>query len=208
MATSTFGKAPCDSTAASLQMDGRPFGDATDELKSSWSWNSCRAKLCRFARTVALVRSDARVLDPGIEAREKLGFAQDAGWRGVIAAHEAAWAALAGSDVEIEGDAAAQGIAVRGLSPEQRRQSRRRAGFDRRPSADRRRLSRPRVLGHRDLSAAVLHPDLARSGPSAADVSLSYADARAGKSGSGWAGAARSMPGSRPIPERRPRRTR
>jgi trehalose/maltose hydrolase-like predicted phosphorylase len=42
-------------------------------------------------------------------------------------------------------------------------------------------------LGHRDLPATLLYPDLARSGPSAAHVSLPHARWRAGKGG--WRGA-------------------
>src|SRR5690606_40493736 len=51
--------------------------------------------------------------------------------------------------------------AVRRLSSHQRRQSARRTGFHRGSRAHRARLSRARLLGHRDLHAAVLRPDLA-----------------------------------------------
>ncbi len=62
-----------------------------------------------FERSVAVARSDTQGLDPGRGARDKLGVARHLGWRGVVAAHEAAWASRwQCSDVEVDGDAAAQ----------------------------------------------------------------------------------------------------
>jgi trehalose/maltose hydrolase-like predicted phosphorylase len=62
-----------------------------------------------FERSVVVVRTDAQDRDPGKEARDKLGSARQLGWRGVIAEHEAAWSSRwQCSDVEVEGDAAAQ----------------------------------------------------------------------------------------------------
>ena len=49
------------------------------------------------------------VWTPADEAREKLDVARQLGWRGVVAEHEAAWASRwQCSDVEVDGDAAAQ----------------------------------------------------------------------------------------------------
>ena len=62
-----------------------------------------------FERTVAVARSDTDGLNPGSGARDKLDVARHLGWRGVLAEHEAAWASRwQCSDVEVEGDTAAQ----------------------------------------------------------------------------------------------------
>ena len=62
-----------------------------------------------FRALVAVARSDTRDLDPGSVARDKLDVARRLGWRGVVAEHEAAWASRwQCSDVEVDGDAAAQ----------------------------------------------------------------------------------------------------
>ena len=56
-----------------------------------------------------MVRSDTKGADPGSLARTRLGVARQLGWRGVVAAHEAAWSARwQCSGVEVDGDAAAQ----------------------------------------------------------------------------------------------------
>jgi trehalose/maltose hydrolase-like predicted phosphorylase len=56
-----------------------------------------------------VVLSDTHDLEPGREARHKLGLARHLGWRAVLAEHEAAWASRwQCSDVEVGGDAAAQ----------------------------------------------------------------------------------------------------
>src|SRR5580704_7253460 len=77
----------------------------------------------------------------------------------------------------------ATGIAVRSLPFEQRGQPGRRARLNRCPGADWRRLSWTCVLGHGNLPAPLLYPDLARSGPGAAHVSLPHSRRRAGKGG-------------------------
>ena len=73
-----------------------------------------------FERTVAVARSDAHGLESSKAARHKLEVAQHLGWRGVLAAHEAAWTTRwRCSDVEVGGDAAAQqAIALRDLPSE------------------------------------------------------------------------------------------
>ena len=75
------------------------------------------------------------------------------------------------------------GAALRALSPDRRREPGRRDGVDRRPRADRRFVSRPRLLGHRNLPAAVLHLHLARGGARIADVSLPHPAGRARQGG-------------------------
>ncbi len=75
----------------------------------SWTWTSRPGQVVRFQRTVAVARGDSQALDTGCDARNQLGDALRLGWDGVVAAHEAAWAARwRCSDVEVEGDPAAQ----------------------------------------------------------------------------------------------------
>jgi trehalose/maltose hydrolase-like predicted phosphorylase len=104
------GKGLAMAAAASLQVDGHDLPPtALGQLKWSWSWKSRPGQVVCFERSVAVVRSDTPSLDPGGGARDKLGVARRLGWRGVIAEHEAAWASRwQCSDVEIDGDAAAQ----------------------------------------------------------------------------------------------------
>lgn len=108
--TSHSGKRLAIATAASLQIDGRDLPQsASGPLKKSWRWRTHPGQIISFQRCVAIVRSDTLDLDPGPQAREKLDFAQRAGWRGVIAVHEAAWAnRWHSSDLEVVGDADAQ----------------------------------------------------------------------------------------------------
>jgi trehalose/maltose hydrolase-like predicted phosphorylase len=108
--TQHSGKGLAMATASSLQIDGHDLPPtALGQLKWSWSWKSRPGQVVSFERSVAIVRSDTQGLDPGSEARDKLGFARQIGWRGVVAAHEAAWASRwQCSDVEVDGDAEAQ----------------------------------------------------------------------------------------------------
>jgi trehalose/maltose hydrolase-like predicted phosphorylase len=96
--------------AASLWIDGHdvpPTG--LGQFNWSWSWKSRPGQVVCFARSVAVTRSGTDGPDPGGDARNKLGVARQLGWRGVIVEHEAAWASRwQFSDVEVEGDAAAQ----------------------------------------------------------------------------------------------------
>ncbi len=104
------GKRLAMATASSLQIDGHDLAPADlGPLHSSWKWQARPGQIVSFARTVAIVRSDPDGPDPGSEARQRLGSARNAGWRDVVAAHEAAWAKRWwNSDIEVEGDAAAQ----------------------------------------------------------------------------------------------------
>ena len=108
--TQRSGKGLAMATASSLQVDGRDLAaTAIDQLKWSWSWKSRTGQIVCFERTVAVARSDTAGLNPGRGARDKLEVARHLGWRGVLAEHEAAWASRwRCSDVEVEGDAAAQ----------------------------------------------------------------------------------------------------
>ncbi|MGD0720045.1 MAG: glycosyl hydrolase family 65 protein [Roseiarcus sp.] len=97
-------------TSASLQVDGRELAPTrVGELKFSWTWTSRPAQRVCFERFVAVVRSDSPDRDPSEDAIRARDGAIRLGWRGVMAAHEAAWTdrwRLA--DVEVEGDDAAQ----------------------------------------------------------------------------------------------------
>lgn len=95
-------------TAPSLQIDDKILPPALlGKLQWSWSWKTHPGQVVDFQRLVAIVRCDSA--DPASQAREKLGRALQLGWRGVVAAHETAWAGRwQCSDVQIEGDAEAQ----------------------------------------------------------------------------------------------------
>jgi trehalose/maltose hydrolase-like predicted phosphorylase len=81
----------------------------SDERRGSWSWKSRAGQIVCFDRAVAVVRSDTLGRDPGKEARDRLDVARHLGWRAVLARHEAAWGnRWHCSDVEVDGDAAAQ----------------------------------------------------------------------------------------------------
>ena len=108
--TQNSGRGLAMATASSLQIDGHDLPPtARGSLQQSWSWTSRPGQVVCFERSVAVVRSDTRDMDPGSEAHDKLGVARQLGWRGVVAEHEAAWATRwQSSDVEVDGDAAAQ----------------------------------------------------------------------------------------------------
>jgi trehalose/maltose hydrolase-like predicted phosphorylase len=97
-------------TASSLQIDGQNLPPtALGPLKWSWSWKTRPGQVVCFQRYVAVSRSDTKHQDPGNGARDKLGISRHLGWRGVIGDHEAAWKSRwQCSDVEVDGDAAAQ----------------------------------------------------------------------------------------------------
>jgi trehalose/maltose hydrolase-like predicted phosphorylase len=94
----------------SLQVDGRDLPQtASAPLQWSWRWTSRPGQLACLDRLVAVTRGDAWDSDPGPVAHEHLNVARGLGWRGVVAAHEAAWAVRwQSSDVVVEGDPAAQ----------------------------------------------------------------------------------------------------
>ena len=169
---------------AALTATGRDLApDTRIPLTWRWNWISSPGETVSLTRFVAAARGDTTDDNPQRSARQALSRATTIGWRAALSAHETAWAAR-WADSDIVGGrrhGSRAGAAICGLSPEQCGQSGRRTCLDRRAGADRRQLSRPRLLGHRDLPAAILHPDLARSGARAADVPLSHAGRRSGE---------------------------
>jgi trehalose/maltose hydrolase-like predicted phosphorylase len=99
-------------TASSLRVDDHALPPTElGPLQWSWTWKSHPGQVVCFERCVAVTRSDIQSVDPGAAAREKLGVARQLGWRGVVAEHEAAWSRRwQCSDVEVDGDAAAQQV--------------------------------------------------------------------------------------------------
>ena len=108
--TEHSGKSVAIAVALSLQIDGQEMlATPRGQFKWAWSWKSRPGQIVSFERMVAITRADTPEIDAGSVALEKLGAAQMLGWRGVIAEHEAAWAERwRCSDVEVEGDTAAQ----------------------------------------------------------------------------------------------------
>ena len=162
----------------------------------------------RFWRLAAFARSDG---DRGRRARRSVQPRSGRARRPGGAAFSTTTARLGErwrcSDVDDRRRAGCPaGAALRHLPPDQRRESRRRARVDRRPRAHRRGVPRPRLLGHRDLHAAVLHRT---PGPRRRARCSMYryhtlpGRARARPARLGYA--ARSTPGSRPTPATRRR---
>jgi trehalose/maltose hydrolase-like predicted phosphorylase len=108
--TQHSGKALAMATAASLLIDGRDHPPtALGDLTWSWRWKTRPGQVVCFQRVVAVVRGETQSPVAADEARKKLGVALPGGWRGVVAAHEAAWEERwQCSDVQVTGDAAAQ----------------------------------------------------------------------------------------------------
>lgn len=96
--------------AASLRIDAREIGPAgRAPFSSSWRWKSGPEERVTLVRMVAFARRDEDGDDVAARAIEALARARESGWRNVVDAHVAAWAARwSASDVEIEGDEAAQ----------------------------------------------------------------------------------------------------
>ena len=176
--TEGSGKGVAMAGAATLQLgDAELAPERPFSLRWVWRWRSVAGQVVEFDRLVAVARGTRAEDDPAPRRPRRSARSRTLGWRAVLAAHEAAWDArwAAGDDRHRGRRRPAAGGALRRLSPDQRRQSRRRAGLDRCPRPHRRRLFRARLLGHRDLSAAVLHRGLAGGGASAADVPLPHA---------------------------------
>ena len=108
--TERSGKLIAMATASSMQIDGQDLSPAAlGRTKSSWRWQAHPGQIVALQRIVAIVRGDDETPDVATKAQEKQELARQLGWRGVIAAHEAAWAARwQSSDIVITGDPVAQ----------------------------------------------------------------------------------------------------
>lgn len=108
--THQTGKRLAMAAAVALRVDDQNLPPtAFAPLKWSWTWRARPGQVVCFERIVAVARSDGPEEDPGAIVRNELSGARRSGWRSVIEQHEAAWAnRWSRSDVEVEGDAAAQ----------------------------------------------------------------------------------------------------
>lgn len=108
--TISAGKRVAIAAALSLRIDDRDVVPIEcGPLRWSWSWKSQPGQTICLTRSVAVTRSDVEDGNPGRDAQISLDVAQKLGWFGVVAAHEAAWTRRwHHSDVEVEGDPAAQ----------------------------------------------------------------------------------------------------
>jgi trehalose/maltose hydrolase-like predicted phosphorylase len=98
-------------TAGALQVDGRVMESSVQEpLKRAWSWTSSPGETAMFWRLVSIARGDGEPDEDVLtRARVYLERAGQRGWRGVLDAHESAWAERhVCSDIEVEGDEQAQ----------------------------------------------------------------------------------------------------
>jgi trehalose/maltose hydrolase-like predicted phosphorylase len=108
--TEQSGKRLAIACTASLQLgDAEAPKQAPGPFRWSWSWTSAPGQAASFQRLIAVARRDGAEGDAGQDARAALARGTSAGWRGVVAAHTAAWAERwRRSDIEIDGDAASQ----------------------------------------------------------------------------------------------------
>ncbi|MDQ2859279.1 MAG: glycoside hydrolase family 65 protein [Pseudomonadota bacterium] len=108
--TRSSGKRLSIAAATSLRIDGAVLAPTiVGPFRWSWKWVTRPGQSVCFERMVAVTREDNPAGDPGKRAKSTLGAARGLGWNGVLAAHEAAWAARwHESDVAVDGDPAAQ----------------------------------------------------------------------------------------------------
>ncbi|MGV7240324.1 glycoside hydrolase family 65 protein [Caballeronia sp. M23-90] len=108
--TTSSGKRLAMATALTLLIDGVDIDPTSSSpLQWSWRWTSHPGQVVCLARTVAVTCGVAGEVHPGQDAVGALDVARKLGWSDVVAAHETAWTKRWHcSDVEIEGDAAAQ----------------------------------------------------------------------------------------------------
>jgi trehalose/maltose hydrolase-like predicted phosphorylase len=108
--TEQSGKSLAIACRASLQLDdAAQTPQALGPFRWSWTWRSVRGQKLAFQRLIAVARRDGPADGLGEEVRGSLGRAVSAGWGGVLAEHEAAWAERWRlSDIRTGGDAAAQ----------------------------------------------------------------------------------------------------
>ena len=124
--TAHSGKGLGMATAAALQIDGRDVPPtALGPFKWTWSWTTQPGQAVGFQRSVAIVRSDVKDVDPGRAARDQLDRGQRIGWRGVLSGPRGGLVlSLATQRRHGRGRCeGAEGPPLRPVSPEQRGQS-------------------------------------------------------------------------------------
>jgi trehalose/maltose hydrolase-like predicted phosphorylase len=104
--TEGSGKAVAMAGSVTLRADGRPLvPERSFSLRWIWRWRSVAGQVLELDRLVSVARSDRLTDDPAPAAADALARSRALGWRGVLAAHEAAWQRRwDASDVLIEGD--------------------------------------------------------------------------------------------------------
>jgi trehalose/maltose hydrolase-like predicted phosphorylase len=79
--------------SVSLLVDGRLVAPKPrGPFKWSWTWTTRPGQIVRFARMVAVARTDVLTEDPVEQALGQLATAETLGWAGVLDEHEASWA--------------------------------------------------------------------------------------------------------------------
>ena len=104
--TEGSGKSVAMAGSATLRADGTPLvPERAFSLRWIWRWRSVAGQAIEFDRLVTVARSDSPADDPAPVATDALARSRALGWRGVLAAHEAAWEhRWRASDVIVEGD--------------------------------------------------------------------------------------------------------
>jgi trehalose/maltose hydrolase-like predicted phosphorylase len=103
--TEGTGKGVAMAGSATLLVDGKPLTPQRSfSLRWIWNWRSVAGQVVELARLVTVARSDNPAEDPAPAAVDALARSRAIGWRGVLAAHEAAWQERwRASDIIIEG---------------------------------------------------------------------------------------------------------
>ena len=96
--------------SAALRVGGESMvPDRPFSLRWVWNWRSVAGQIVELDRLVSVARVDTLEQDPAPVAHRALARSNSVGWRGVLAAHETAWAdRWRMGDVVIEGDEEAQ----------------------------------------------------------------------------------------------------
>jgi len=104
--TEGSGKSVAMAGSTTLHADGELLVPQRNfSLRWIWRWRSVAGQVVELARLVTVARSDQVADDPAPIAVDALARSRAIGWRGVLAAHEAAWKEhWDESDVIIEGD--------------------------------------------------------------------------------------------------------
>ncbi len=108
--TRQSGKRLAMATDLTLRIDGTVVAPSrANDFTWVWHWKTRPGQSVWFERLVAMTRGDDPAADPATVVAVKLDAACRSGWRGVLAAHQAAWAGRwQASEVQIGGDVAAQ----------------------------------------------------------------------------------------------------